>query len=300
LKVLFFGYSQLGASAVDVLLGRGDDVVAVVTHRDDPTEHRWYRTPAETAAARGIPLVYCDDAGSKPARAASLTRLAEKCAPDLILSVFFRELLPAPVLAAPRIAALNLHPSYLPAYRGRAPINWVLVNGEHSTGVTLHHMVQRADAGDIVAQRRVPIGARESALTLYHAIERAGIELLAETLPAIEAGTAPRFPQDEALASYFGRRSPADGRIDWSWPASRVDCLVRAVAPPWPGAFYESDGRRVTIAAGEPVEPTDSGGRVAPGTIRREHGRVFIAASDRWFRVDDAQGLDAPQPGEVA
>ncbi len=136
---------------------------------------------------------------------------AERLAPDLVLSVFYRDLLPAPVLAAARLAALNLHPSLLPAYRGRAPINWVLVRGESQTGVTLHHMIGRVDAGDVVGQRVIAIAPRETALSLYRKVEEEGVGLLAEMLPRVAAGNAPRLPQDGSCASTFGRRRPEDG-----------------------------------------------------------------------------------------
>ena len=283
MKVLFFGYSQIGYRAVKLLAERGDDVLAVVTHRDDPHENRWYKTPAEAASEHGFRVIYSEDLGS-----GSVEELAESLAPDLILSVFYRDLLSERVLKAARLAALNLHPSLLPAYRGRAPINWVLVNGETETGVTLHHMVGRADAGDIVAQRAIPIEPRETALSLYLKVEQAGIELLAEALPLVEAGRAPRIPQDLSTSNYVGRRRPEDGRIDWSWPAERIDCLVRAVAPPWPGAFGDLEGRRVIITSGEPDGPLPAG-RPAPGTVRRDGGRLFVATGDRWFRIDSLQ-----------
>jgi methionyl-tRNA formyltransferase len=280
LRVLFFGYSQVGYRAVELLAGRGDEVLSVVTHRDDPGENRWYRTPAEAAAARSLEVVYGEELGKDGA-----AELAERLAPDLVLSVFYRDLLPDRVLAAARLAALNLHPSLLPAYRGRAPINWVLVNGERETGVTLHHMTARADAGDIVAQRAILIAPRETALTLYHKVEEAGIEILAGALPLVAEGRAPRTPQDLARSSYFGRRRPEDGRIDWSWPAERIDCLVRAVAPPWPGAFAEIEGRRALVAAGEPAEPSTE----PPGTVRRDGDRLLVATADRWYRIDSMQ-----------
>jgi methionyl-tRNA formyltransferase len=303
-RVLFFGYSQIGYRTVELLVERGDEVSGVVTHRDDPAENRWYKTPAEAALEHGLPLFYDEELGP-----AGIVDLAHQLAPDLVLSVFYRHLLPDAVLDAARLAALNLHPSLLPAYRGRAPLNWVLVNGEAETGVTLHHMVKRADAGDIVAQRAIPIAPRETALSLYHKIEAAGVELLRETLPLVAAGTAPRRAQDESRASKVGRRRPEDGWIDWSWPAARVDCLVRAVAPPWPGAFFDlplappsgtadtaASGHRVFLHAGEPAEPLPEGPeRPAPGTVREMGGRTYIAAADRWYRVDEAVGLAARQ-----
>jgi methionyl-tRNA formyltransferase len=302
LRVLFFGYSQLGYRAVRLLPELGCDVAAVVTHRDDPEENRWYRTPAEAAGELGVPV---HEAGELAAAPGGLGAFAERLAADLVLSVFFRDLLPAAVLASARLGALNLHPSLLPAYRGRAPINWVLVRGETRTGVTLHHMIGRADAGDIVGQRAIAIAPRETALTLYRKVEEEGVRLLAEMLPRVAAGTAPRLPQDESLASRCGRRRPEDGRIDWSWPAARIDCLVRAVAPPWPGAFGELEGRRAWIYQGRPAgavaaapaPESATGGRPAPGTVRREGGRVWIATGDDWYEVEGAAGLaGAPPP----
>ena len=316
-RVLFFGYSQLGYRAVRLLPELGLHVAAVVTHRDDPHEDRWYRTPAEAAAYLGIPVHYSEDLGQPPSGAArdeALHALASDLAPDLILSVFYRDLLPAPVLETARLAALNLHPSLLPAYRGRAPINWVLVNGESRTGVSLHHMIGRADAGDLVGQREIAIAPRETALSLYRKVEQEGVALLAAALPQVLAGTAPRLVQDLTLSSYFGRRRPDDGRIDWSWPAARVDALVRAVAPPWPAAFAELEGRRVEIHQGAPAEPlapasasaappaagagAASAARpaIAPGSVRRAEGKVWVATGDRWFEVQRAAGLDGVPP----
>ncbi|HEY3131186.1 MAG TPA: formyltransferase family protein [Acidobacteriota bacterium] len=284
MRILFFGYSQIGFSTLQLLVQRGDEVAAVVSHRDDPAEDRWYRTPADAARTFCLPLAYEDELAG---RMASYARHLE---PDLILSIFYRKLLSSDVLAAAKIAALNLHPSLLPAYRGRCPINWVLIHGETYTGVSLHHMVERADAGNIVAQRRVEITARETALSLYRKIENEALILMSQTLPLLAEGRAPRFPQEEERATYFGARRPEDGRIDWSWPADRIDRLVRAVAPPWPGAFGDVEGCRLSIHSGEPADPIESvnGSRAAPGTVRRSNEKLFIATGDRWFRIEEA------------
>jgi len=125
-----------------VLRAQGHEVVAVVTHRDDPAEERWSRTPADVAQVQGLCVRLDDDAEVLSGRA------VRSWAPDLILDVLYRKMLPRRVLRLAKVASLNLHPSLLPAYRGRAPINWVLVNDERRTGVTLHHMIEGADAGD--------------------------------------------------------------------------------------------------------------------------------------------------------
>ena len=123
------------------------------------------------------------------------------------------------------------------------------------------------------------------------------MRLLAELLPRVADGSAPRRPQEEALATTYGRRRPEDGRIDWSWPAARIDRLVRAVAPPWPGAFGEVEGRLAWIYRGRPAEPADVAARPAPGSVRRAGGRIWIAAGDCWFEVEEAAGLaGAPPP----
>jgi methionyl-tRNA formyltransferase len=285
MRVLFFGYSQMGAVALDVLAKQGHDVVTVVTHRDDPHENRWYRVPAEAAKTHGFPVVYAEEVEGR------YVPFVREKAPDLLLSVFYRKMIPSQALPIPKIASLNLHPSLLPAYRGRAPVNWVLVNGERVTGVSLHHMTREPDAGDVVGQRAIEIAPRETALTLYHKVEAEGRALLEEMLPLVASGKAPRTPQDASRATYFGGRKPDDGRIDWSWDARRIDCLVRAVAPPWPGAFGAIEGKKVFIHAGEPSEAP---GRVeAPGTARRLDGKLYVSARDRWFRVDEMVSAEA-------
>jgi UDP-4-amino-4-deoxy-L-arabinose formyltransferase / UDP-glucuronic acid dehydrogenase (UDP-4-keto-hexauronic acid decarboxylating) len=184
------------------------------------------------------------------------------------------------LLALAPLGAFNLHPSLLPAYRGRAPVNWVLVNGERETGVTLHHMVARADAGDIVGQRSVSIDDSDTALTLYRKLVPLGVELVTELHPKIVASTAPRRKMDLSLGSYVGRRRPDDGRIDWRWPARRIFNLVRAVTHPYPGAFCFVGGCKLMIW--EARIGSESVSRGAPGKVLREaaDGGVEVAAGE--------------------
>jgi methionyl-tRNA formyltransferase len=155
------------------------------------------------------------------------------------------------LLPLPSQGALNLHGSLLPRYRGRAPVNWVLLHGETETGITLHHMDERPDHGDIVAQQRVPIGRDDTALSLTRALAGAARELLRATLPLLRAGTAPRTPQDHSRSSYFGGRRPEDGEIAWQAPAESIRNLVRAVSDPWPGAFTQLRDEKLLVWAAE-------------------------------------------------
>jgi methionyl-tRNA formyltransferase len=168
-------------------------------------------------------------------------------APDFLFSFYYRSLLPAPLLASARRGALNIHGSLLPKYRGRAPVNWAILRGESETGATLHYMVEKADAGDIVDQLAVPILADDDAREVFAKVTVAAETILARSLPKLIAGNAARRPQGMLAGHYFGRRTPEDGRIDWSRPAREIHDLVRAVAPPFPGAFGGVGGERWDI-----------------------------------------------------
>ena len=168
------------------------------------------------------------------------------------------------LLDIPPLGAYNLHGSLLPRYRGRAPANWVLVKGEKVTGVTLHQMTHRADAGAIVAQQRVTIAADETALSLHGKLDRAAAHLLEGILPAFRTGKIPLTPQDESQASYFGRRSAADGEIFWQRPAHELDCLIRAVTRPYPGAFTHAGERKLILWQARVINETTT---ETPGTI---------------------------------
>ena len=169
--------------------------------------------------------------------AAGLERTVEGLQPDFIFSFYYRSLLPEALLDCARRGALNMHGSLLPKYRGRAPVNWAILKGECETGATLHYMVARADAGDIVDQQPVPILLEDDAREVFAKVTVAAEIVLARSLPGLIAGTAPRRPQPVEPGQYFGRRRPEDGRIDWTRPALEIHNLVRAVAPPFPGAF---------------------------------------------------------------
>ncbi|HKN01408.1 MAG TPA: formyltransferase [Candidatus Binataceae bacterium] len=228
---VLFAYQDMGYACMEALLSMGAPVAAVFSHRDDPHEEIWWRSCTELAERHRVPVHYPDKMDD-----GWIAHIAAM-KPAVIYSFFYRNLLPQNLLDCAPLGAYNVHGALLPRYRGRASVNWVLVNGEKETGVTLHHMVARADAGDIVAQRSVEIEDRDTARTLYRKLVPLGAELIREFHPLIAAGCAPRRPQDISAGSYFGRRRPEDGRIDWRWPARRIFNLVRAVTHPYPGAF---------------------------------------------------------------
>jgi len=275
-----FGYHDLGYACIEALLAQGAPILGLFTHQDDSGEEIWWRSCAQLAVRHGIPVYTDEDLG------AQWVEKLKSWRPAIIYSFNYRRLLSRQILECASIGAFNLHPSRLPAYRGRAPINWVLVNGERETGVTLHHMVARADAGDIVGQETVAIEDRDTALSLYRKLTPPAAGLISRFHPLIVSGRAPRIQQDLSAGSYFGRRTPADGLIDWRWPARRIFNLVRAVTHPYPGAFCEVGGRKMFIweasigtERGDLGEPGDILSRAGPKGVEIAAGAGSVIVS---------------------
>ena len=276
MRAVVFAYSNVGDRCLRVLHARGVEVSLVVTHRDRAGETRWFARVADTAAELGLPTLFADDVG-----AAELLSRVTAAAPDAIFSFYFREMLPEAVLALAKRGAFNMHGSLLPNYRGRAPTNWAVLHGETETGATLHWMVARPDAGAIVDQMPVPVLPDDTARQVFDKVTVAAEIVLWRSLPAIRAGNAARLPNDPARGSYFGARRPEDGRIDWSRPAAQVYNLIRAVAPPYPGAFTEVAGVRLVIAK---ARIASSPQRRAPSEqalgLQVRGGRIFAVCGD--------------------
>jgi methionyl-tRNA formyltransferase len=237
-----FAYHDVGVRCLEVLLRRGVGVPLVVTHNDSPDEAIWFDRVADVAAVHGIPSIAPADPNA-PDVVARIRALR----PDFLFSFYYRGMLAPELLALPARGALNMHGSLLPKYRGRAPVNWAVLHGERETGATLHYMEVKPDAGAIVAQTAVPILPDETAREVFDKVTAAAGTTLEGVLPQLLAGTAPRVPQDLRLGSYFGGRTPDDGRIDWSHSAHNIHNLVRAVAPPFPGAFTVVGGDALRV-----------------------------------------------------
>ena len=232
MRAVVLAYSNIGCVGMRALLRHGFEIVAVFTHRDNPQETIWFDSVAELAATHHLPVFAPEDINHP-----MWVEKIRESRPDILFSFYYRQLIRTEILDIPKAGCLNLHGSLLPKYRGKAPINWVLVNGERETGVTLHYMTPRPDDGDIVAQERIAISDDDTALTLHRKVAQTAEKLLDEMLPHIKKGTAPRILQDHGKATYFGGRRPSDGEIDWFKTARELRNLVRAVTKPFPGAF---------------------------------------------------------------
>ena len=209
--------------------------------------------------------------------------------PDLLFMVSWRYLVPRAVYQRARLGAFAFHDSLLPAYQGFAPTVWAMIYGEDHTGATLFEVADGVDTGRVVAQRRVPIGPDDTIADILPRVTESYLDILADQLPALLAGNAPRTAQDERMATYTCRRIPEDNRIDWSRPASEVYNLIRAVTAPYPGAFTTFAGRRLTVWAAHPLpEHPPYAGRI-PGRvveIRPGEGSVVLTGDGALLLTD--------------
>jgi methionyl-tRNA formyltransferase len=289
-RILFFGYSEVGYECLDLLLARGDNVIALITHADDPHEKIWFKTPALAAREHGVTV--------RTPASVNTPEWIEKIAglrPDLILSVYYRNMICTPILALPRLGAFNMHGSLLPQYRGRAPINWAVLHGEPRIGMTLHRMVKKADAGAIVDQEGVAIGPRDTAVQAFRQVLPCARHILERQIDALLAGTAKETPQDESQATYFGGRKPEDGRINWQQTNRDIFNLIRAVTDPYPGAFTDIGPARLMVWWAEPDPPAGRGLRGRPGEILSLHPLV-VATGGGLLELTRTEWRGAPAP----
>jgi len=241
-SAVVFAYHNVGVRCLSVLLAGGVDVKLVVTHEDNPAEEIWFASVRQLCIDHGIPVITPANPNTPEVEA-----LVAAANADFLFSFYYRNMLKAPLLQSVRRGAYNMHGSLLPAYRGRVPVNWAIINGESETGATLHQMNVKPDNGAIVDQFAVPILPDDSAHDVFVKVVVAAELCLHRTLPQLLAGTAPHRQQDLSQGAYFGGRCAEDGRIDWQQNARQIHNLVRAVTRPYPGAFADLPAGRLLL-----------------------------------------------------
>jgi methionyl-tRNA formyltransferase len=229
-SALVFAYHNVGVACLQVLIDAGVRIPLVVSHEDNAAETIWFDSVANWCSQHNIPCITPNDV--------SAIELNES--PDFIFSFYYRHMLPMRLLAQATRGAYNMHGSLLPKYRGRVPINWAIIHGESETGASLHAMVEKPDAGDLIDQQAVPIEPNDTALIVFNKVVDAARSVLQRSLPKLIEGTETRTQLTLSKAQYFGGRKPSDGCIDWaSATATSTHNLVRALAPPYPAAYFE-------------------------------------------------------------
>ena len=289
MHAVVFAYHDVGGNCLKALINAGIRIDLVLTHLDDPNENVWFGSVAKLCEDQRIPFL--------TPSAQELTGLIpriQNLAPDYLFSFYYRHMIPAELLACAKIAALNMHGSLLPKYRGRAPVNWAILHGEIETGATLHIMEVKPDAGDIVGQSAVSIGPDETATDVFGKVSEAAVEVIQQALPELIQGRVPKKPNRIDQGSYFGGRKPADGCIHWEQSAKQVHDLVRAVAPPYPGAFTDNLGQKMIVARTTLKGPFPANLDLRAPGIQVVDNRVFGVCGDHqaveildWFPALD-------------
>lgn len=282
-RILFVGAVEEGRRCLDALVAAGERFCGIVTLKDSLAATTSGAVPFDdVAAAQGIPILKVGDLNSG-INVAKVNDLA----PDLILVIGWTRLLGPALLRIPPLGCVGFHASLLPRYRGRAPVNWVLINGEEETGNTMFFLDEGVDTGDVIAQRRIPITIEDTCATLYRKVSDAATGMLAEHLPLLKVGKAPRMAQDHSKATVMPKRRPEDGIIDWGRGSRDLYNWVRALTHPYPGAFTRFDGKRLFI-----WETRDAGGAAGgpPGLVTaREGGDLLVATGKGRLAIRSAQ-----------
>jgi len=293
LGIVLVGCVTEGFRSLEHLLGRGERILCIFTLRDDLAA----RTSGamrfdEVAERHGVPLVKVRNIND-PEPVERIRALA----PDLVAVIGWTQLVKAEILRIPRHGCIGFHASLLPEYRGRAPINWALINGETRTGNTMMLLEEGVDDGDILAQREIPIGFDDTCATLYEKVAETEFEMLDEVLPLMREGRAPRRKQDPSKVTVMPKRRPEDGLIDWKRPARRLHDWVRALTHPYPGAFSHLGGRKVFVWKASLVEGCPEPPSLLPGDVALVGGSLLAGTGEGLLRLDRVQ---AEQDAELS
>ena len=282
MRIVFMGTPEFALPSLRILLEHNYNIVSVVTSPDKPQGRGQKVSPSpvkELALARDLRLLQPESL-----KAPDLVSTLAHLQPDLIVVVAFR-ILPRELFTLPRCGSVNLHASLLPKYRGAAPINWAIINGELETGVTTFFLREKVDTGSIILQARVRIGADETAGELHDRLADLGGEVVLQTVRQIELGTVQPQTQDESLASPAPKIFKEDCRIDWRHPAERVRNRIRGLSP-YPAAFTLHAGKSLKIYKAR-IVPDSPGG--APGTVAAQGGRLFVNTAGNPLEILEVQ-----------
>lgn len=273
MRIVFMGTPEFAVASLKRLVEDGYEICGVFTQPDKPKNRGMklvFPPVKEFALSQGLPVFQPESMKEE-----SAVELLRSLKPELSVVAAYGQILTEEALQVPTLGSINVHASLLPRYRGAAPINWAILNGETETGVTIMHMAKKLDAGDIVTVRRTPIDPNEDAETLFARLAELGAQLLSETIPLIESGAATRTPQDEAQSTYAPMLSRALSPIDWKKPSRVILDQIRGLIP-WPVASTVLDGKTLKIYQAQPCKATNE----VPGMMRAVKGGIEAACGD--------------------
>jgi methionyl-tRNA formyltransferase len=240
MRIIFFGNHDVGIASLETL-AHNADVVGVVAHPVDPEEGSRYASLYDFAVKNNLPVI------RGTGKEFSVFEFVQRLCPDLIWVTDYRYILPNQLISASKLGAVNLHPGLLPKYRGRAPINWAIINGETKIGLTAHFIDDGIDTGDIIKQLSITLTSDQDIGNAIDALIPQYRRLTKDVLSCFVLGKVPRKKQDHSKGSLFPARTPCDGRIRWTEPAKKICNLIRAVTHPYPGAFCETGTGKIFV-----------------------------------------------------
>lgn len=287
MRIIFMGTPDFSVPALESLIASRHEVIAVVTQPDKPKGRgkEVQMTPVkETALTHGIPVY-------QPARAreASFVEEMRRLSPDVMVVIAFGQIMSKELLDVPRFGCINIHASLLPKYRGAAPIQWAVINGEKETGVTTMMMDVGIDTGDMLEKRVIPLEEKETGGSLFDKLSLLGGDLILSTLDKLEAGTLVRTPQNHDEATHVKKIEKTMGDIDWSMGAAAIERLIRGLTP-WPSAYTHWNGKLLKIWDAD-VEPEPAGGLEGSGCAGRIPAGQVLEASGGSIRVQTGDGV---------
>ncbi|MEK7688705.1 MAG: methionyl-tRNA formyltransferase [Deltaproteobacteria bacterium] len=283
LRIVFMGTPEFAVPSLKALIGLGEDVAAIITQPDKPKGRgKKLTTPPvrEAALKYNIPVFQPEKIKDEP-----FITAIRNFFPDVIAVVAYGKILPKAILDIPPKGCINVHASILPKYRGAAPINWAIINGEKETGITTMLLDEGMDTGDMLLTEKVEIRNDDTASSLHDRLKYIGADLLIKTIKGIKSETIRPIPQDDSQATYAPMLKKEDGRIDWTMKTEEIKNLIRGLNP-WPGAYTRWDGKQIKIFKAE----VEAGVKEEPGTvINISTEGIFVATGKGILLIKELQ-----------
>ena len=241
-KTIAFAYHNIGVSGLKKLIKYNYELKLVVTHIDNKTEKIWFKSVSNLCREKGIRFLYYEKTSFS-----KLLKIINLIKPEYIFSFYFRKIFPREIIGLANVSFMNMHGSYLPNYRGAAPLNWQIICGERKGGVTLHKVNEKIDAGEIICQKSFRINKKDNPVILSKKINKKSELILEEVLPNIKSKIKNAKKQVLKGSKVFKKRKPEDGKIFWKESAIKINDLVRGITNPYPGAFTFYNNNKITI-----------------------------------------------------
>lgn len=289
LKIVFVGGRDRGYECIKMLCINKQTPLHIFCMQEDEHEKiKLFPKIIQFAKKKKIPITF-----TKSIKNAQSFNIVKAINPDLIIVMGWRTLIPEEIISIPRYGAVGVHESLLPKYRGFAPVNWAVINGEKETGVTLFYLAKGVDSGDIIDQKIVTIGPSDTAWNIYNKTAKDSLEILKNYLKNLQKGNIKTRKQNHKNATYTVARVPNDGLISWDWNSEKIYNLIRGLSSPYPGAFSYYKNQKIIIQKASLIpNPNKYVGRIPGRVASIGDGFVDIITGDSLLRIEEIETTD--------